>query len=137
MRSDGGRARLIAVGLALMLEGCADFHRGPAPPDGGRDALADRALVPDFAFETTVYPLLQLHCQECHSPGRQGEYTKFVISGNARMDRSMVLDLVVPGDPAASVFLRRATGEAHTGRDVLTVDTPDYDVIADWIRGLP
>lgn len=138
MRFDRRLRSLLGLGflLAWMAQGCADFHRGPAAGDGGRDSFSDQALVPDFVFETAVYPLLQLRCQECHSAGREGEYTQFVISGNARLDRSMVVRLLVPGDPSASLLLRRATGEAHTGRDVLTADTPDYDTIADWVRGL-
>ncbi len=136
MRFDGKLPRLVVLGLGLAALGCADFHRGPAPADGGQDATDDTTPVADFAFETAVYPILQRRCQDCHSVGRIGEYTGLVLTGNARMDRAMVLALVVPGDPDASLLLRRATGERHTGQDVLTRDTPEYDTIASWISGL-
>jgi len=138
MRFDPKLRRLLCLAFGLVLAGlgCADFHRGPAPTDAGQDAVADQTLVADFAFETTVYPILQRRCQDCHSIGRIGEYTRLVLGGNARTDRAMVVALVVPGDPAASLLLRRATGEAHTGQDVLTQDTPEYDTIASWILGL-
>jgi hypothetical protein len=139
MRFDCRRSRLLCLGLLLALAGpgCVDFHRGPAPPDGGQDGGPDNALVADFVFETTVYPILQLRCQGCHAVGREAEYSGLVLSGNARMDRATVVALVVPGDPAASLLLRRALGESHTGRDVLAQDTPDYDTIASWVLGLP
>lgn len=151
MRFDGRLSRLLLLALGVGALGCADFHRGPAPVDGGggaedatsgaedatgEDATGDTTLVADFAFETSVYPILQRRCQDCHSVGRIGEYTGLVLTGNARMDRSMVVALVVPRDPAAGLLLRKATGERHTGQDVLTVDTLEYDTIASWIEGL-
>lgn len=139
MRFDWKRTRLLCLASSLISAalGCADFHRGPGPRDGGQDASSDSVLVADFVFETTVYPLLQLRCQGCHAVGREAEYSQLVLSGNARMDRAKVVALVVPGDPAAGLLLRRATGESHTGGDVLAPDTPDYDTIASWIRDLP
>lgn len=136
MRFDGRLPRLVVLALGFAASGCADFHRGPAPVDGGEDATGDTTLVADPAFETEVYPILQRRCQDCHSTGRIGEYTGLVLTGNGRMDRAMVVALVVPGDPDASLLLRRATGEKHTGQDVLTRDTPEYDTIASWISGL-
>jgi hypothetical protein len=117
--------------------GCADFHRGPAPRDSGPDRSQDTTLVFDFAFETSVYPILQIRCQYCHSVDGQGRSTGLVLTGNARLDRAMVVALVVPGAPDASLLLRRATGEAHTGRDVLAKDSAEYEAIANWIMGLP
>lgn len=135
MRFDGKLARLLVLGLSAA--GCADFQRGPAPTDGGgQDAVDDATPVADFTFETAVYPILQRRCQDCHSVGRIGEYTQLVLTGNARADRAMVVALVVPGAPTAGLLLRRATGEKHTGQDVLTQDTPEYDTIASWISGL-
>ncbi len=140
MRFDGNLTRLVVLALGVAAGGCADFHRGPAPADGGAEdatgATDDTTLVADFAFETAVYPILQRRCQDCHSVGRIGEYTGLVLTGNARMDRAKVLALVVPGDPEASLLLRKATGERHTGQDVLTRDTPEYDTIASWLDGL-
>lgn len=145
MRFSGNLTRLVVLAFGVVAGGCADFHRGPAPIDSGAedatgtDATSttdDITLVADFAFETAVYPILQRRCQDCHSVGRIGEFTGLVLTGNARMDRAMVLALVVPGDPDASLLLRKATGERHTGQDVLTRDTLEYDTIASWLDGL-
>jgi hypothetical protein len=117
--------------------GCADFQRGPAPRDAAPDTASDTTRsVADITFETMVYPILQLRCEDCHQSGREGAYTKLVLTGNARSDRAMVLALVTPGNPSDSLLLVRATGNAHTGGRRLDVDGADYQTIADWILGL-
>ena len=129
---------LTAAGLTFACGGCADFHRGPAPLDGGNQARTDASSAPvvDLAFETSVYPLLELHCEGCHSAAGEGAYTSFVLTGNARLDRAMVVALVTPGNPTDSLLLRRATGESHMGGEVFAVDSPEYQTISDWILGL-
>ena len=124
---------LVAAGLACA--GCADFHRGPAPLDGGDKSSTD-APVEDFVFETSVYPLLEMYCEGCHAAGREAEYSSFVLTGNARLDRAMVMALVTPGNPSDSLLLRRATGESHMGGQVLSADSPEYQTISNWILGL-
>jgi hypothetical protein len=134
MPFDWKRSALI-IGLGACAAACADFHRGTPPPDGG-DASQD-APIDDPTFETRVYPILELHCQDCHMAGRWGESSALVLTGDARLDRPMVVALVVPGDPADSLLLRRARGELHPGGEVLTEDDSDYQTLADWIMGLP
>ena len=90
----------------------------------------------DFVFETSVYPLLEMYCEACHSAGGEGEYSRFVLTGNARLDRAMVMALVTPGNPSDSLLLRRATGESHMGGQVLSADSPEYQTISNWILGL-
>jgi hypothetical protein len=138
---------LLVWGLGAL--GCADFHRGPAPRDSasiadpdageskGADAGTDAILEADLTFEAEVYPILLLRCEDCHKAGGEAGTSSFVLTGNARMDRAMVLALTVPGDAAASRLLRRATGEMHEGGTVLNKDTPDYDTIFSWLMLLP
>ncbi len=121
--------------LALPALGCADFHRGPAAPDGGQGS--DAALVVDFTFETQVYPLLQMDCQQCHAVGREARGSQLLLSGNARLDRAMVVALVDPGVPDQSLLLIRATGESHPGGTAIAPETDAYVTIADWIAQLP
>jgi len=126
---------LIAAGLILLWAGCADFHRGPAPLDGGDGADA-ASVLQDRSFETSVYPILELRCSGCHSVGGQAQSTRLDLTGNARLDRPMVVALATPGSPSDSLLLRRAAGEGHTGGQVLSAGTPEYQTISDWILGL-
>lgn len=91
----------------------------------------------DLTFETQVYPLLQMDCQQCHAPGREARGSRLLLSGNARLDRAMVVALVAPGDPAQSLLLIRAQGESHPGGTAMTPDSDAYVTVADWIAQLP
>jgi hypothetical protein len=107
------------------------------PDVGPETSVPDAApVVEDQMFEVTVYPILLLRCEDCHKPGKEGAYTKFVLSGNARFDRQMVLDLVVPGNPEASLLLQRARGEWHTGGIRLSPDSSEYEKVSNWISFL-
>ena len=121
-------ARLLV--LLVIVLGCADLRRGPA---------SDEATSPgdDPVFENNVYPILQSRCQDCHSKGGDGEYTPFVLTGNAKADRAMVVALVSPSFPQGSLLLLRATGYDHLGGQLLALDDPDYPTIEDWIASLP
>ncbi len=136
MRSDWKRWLVLACIASL---GCVDFHRGPAPRDAGADTVAqgDVVLVEDLTFETEVYPILQIRCEDCHKSGGMGGFTQFVLTGNARIDRARVMALVTPGDAPASLLLQRATGNSHTGGEVLAPDSDPYNTIANWIMLLP
>jgi hypothetical protein len=125
----------LASALAWACVGCADFQRGPAPPDGGRDATGGQ--VTDLTFETGVYSALLVRCDGCHSRGGQAGGSRMVLTGNARADRAMVVALVTPGKPSDSLLLQRATGDSHFPGAVIGQDSLDYQTIADWIAGLP
>jgi hypothetical protein len=127
--------KLSVLAICLCGLGCADFHRGPAPRDAAPDTGG--TLVADPTFEMDVYRILQSRCEDCHQAGGMGEYTRLVLTGNARLDRAMVVALVVPGDPSASLLLIRASGESHTGGAVLAPDSQDYATIANWISLMP
>ncbi len=122
-----------AIALALAGLGCADFHRGPAP----RDASPDTVAVTDLTFETAVYPALLIRCDGCHTRGGEAGASRFVLTGNARSDRAMVVALVSPGNPSQSLLLLRATGDSHFPGAIISQDSLDYQTIADWIAGLP
>jgi hypothetical protein len=89
--------------------------------------------VADYSFESEVYPVLLKKCEECHKAGGEAQLTKYILTGNARADRATVLDLVVPGNPSASLFLRRATGEEHDGEVTLAPDSAAYETVANWV----
>jgi hypothetical protein len=125
--------RRLLVALCLCGPACADFKRGPAPRDAGSDSGGGSTLVTDLSFETEVYPILDGRCGGCHQAGQMGGYTRMVLTGNARIDRAMVLALVVPGDPSASLLIQRATGEAHSGGQILTQGTDAYNTVTQWI----
>jgi len=122
---------LFALTAALAIAGCADFQRGPAPRDGGTD---DAQVV---AFEKLVYPVLELDCVDCHSASGQAYNTSFVLTGDARLDRAMVVALVTPGNPSESRLLVQATSDSHGGGQLFATDSSEYQTIADWILGLP
>jgi hypothetical protein len=125
--------KLSVLAACLSSLGCADFHRGPAP----RDAGSNLGSPADPTFEKDVYPVLEELCQFCHQTERVAERSRLVMTGNALLDRAMVGALVVPGDPAAGLLLRRATGEMHFGGQILEPQSPAYNTIADWILNLP
>ncbi len=128
-----GSRLLFALTAALAIAGCADFHRGPAPRDGG----ADDAQGVDLTFENSVYPVLELDCVDCHSASGQAYNTSFVLTGDARLDRAMVVALVTPGNPSESRLLVQATSDSHGGGQRFATDSSEYQTIADWILGLP
>jgi len=128
------RSRVLFLGVlcvTLLGGACADFRRGPAA-----DACV-KAPEDDPVFETDVYPILQVRCQDCHSKGREAQSSRFLMSGNAKEDRSLVVMLVSPADPNNSLLLLRGTGIDHTGGQRLFPDDPEYATIRDWIASLP
>jgi hypothetical protein len=128
------RKVLAAAVLVFGSPGCADFHRGPAPRDGG--GQADGSPAADPAFEKLVYPILQLDCSDCHSASGQAANTYLVLTGNARADRDMVVALVTPGNPSDSMLLIQATRDSHGGGKRFATDSTEYLTISDWILGL-
>jgi hypothetical protein len=125
---------LAATVVILASTGCADFHRGSAPRDGGD--LGDGSQVGDPAFEKLVYPILELDCSYCHSANGAAAYTSFVLTGNARLDLAVVFALVSPGYPSSSRLLLQATSDSHGGGKRFATDSSEYLTISDWILGL-
>jgi hypothetical protein len=131
MRFVSAASLLTALSVQALAAGCADLHRGPRT-----DASEQAPMVEDSVFETTVYPLLQAHCQSCHSTLGEASLTKFILTGDARADRLVVLDQVSLNYPRASMILRKASGEAHTGGQIFLLDGPEYQTIVDWVAWL-
>jgi hypothetical protein len=94
------------------------------------------APVNDPVFENDVYPILRARCQDCHSPGRDAQSSRFVMTGNAKADRAMVAALVYPEYPDGSLLLQRAIGNQHSGGPRLSTDDSDYVTIRSWIESL-
>jgi hypothetical protein len=88
-------------------------------------------------FEKEVYPILQTRCEDCHSQGREAARSRFLITGNAKADRAMVVSLVLPGDPDNSLLLQRGLGYQHIGGQRLTPGDPEEETIRNWIASLP
>jgi hypothetical protein len=85
-------------------------------------------------FETSVYPILLMRCEDCHAPGREAGRSKLLLTGNARFDRAMVVALVTPGNPADSqLLIQAAGGDLHPGGVHLSTDSAEYQTISDWI----
>ena len=125
----------LSAAVVLACAGCADFHRGPAPRDGGDQA--DGSQAADLAFQKLVYPILESECSDCHSASGQASNTYFVLTGNARQDQATVAALVTPGKPTESMLLIEATGGAgHSGGQRFAADSSEYLTIAEWILGL-
>ena len=128
------RKVLAAAVLVFASAGCADFQRGPGPRDGG--GQTDGSQVVDLAFEKLVYPILEAGCVYCHSAGGRAANTYFVLTGDARFDRAMVVALVTPGNATNSMLLRQATSDSHGGGQRFATDSVEYLTISDWILGL-
>jgi hypothetical protein len=129
------RSFLALVVAALVLAGasCADFHRGPAPLDAGG---TDGSQIVDLSFEKLVYPILEINCSDCHSAVGQAFRTKYVLTGNAQVDRAMVVALVTPGNPANSLLLTQQSNLSHPGGPAIATDSLEYQTISNWILGL-
>jgi hypothetical protein len=125
---------LVATGLVLASTDCADFHRGHAPLDGGQGG--DGSQIADLAFEKLVYPILELDCADCHSASGEASNSNYVLTGNAQLDRPMVVALVTPGNPANSRLLTQATSNSHNGGVRFATASVEYQTIASWILGL-
>jgi hypothetical protein len=125
---------VVLAAAVLALAGCADFHRGPAPLDGGGNG--DGAQVADLAFEKLVYPIMEMDCVDCHSASGEASNSSFVLTGDAQLDRAVVVALVTPGNPTNSRLLIQATSVSHEGGVRFTNDSVEYQTIAAWIQGL-
>jgi hypothetical protein len=124
---------LVAAGLLCASTDCADFHRGPVPVDAGG---TDGTQVVDLAFEKLVYPILEMDCVDCHSARGEASNSSYVLTGDAQLDRAVVLALVTPGNPTNSRLLIQATSVSHQGGARFTKDSVEYQTIAAWIQGL-
>jgi len=125
---------VLLFAAVVSIAGCVDFHRGPAPRDGGDQA--DGSQAADLAFEELVYPILERDCSDCHSASGQASNTYFVLTGDARLDRATVAALVTPGHPTDSSLLIQATSAGHGGGQRFATDSSEYLTISDWILGL-
>ena len=115
------------LAAALLAGACADFTRGPAA-----DAAADDTLFDDY-----VYPILQSKCQSCHSQGGEAQFSRLLLTGDAKADRAGVVALVYRDYPEGSLLLQRATGNGHSGGLIFGPDSDEYFTLRNWIAILP
>jgi uncharacterized membrane protein len=92
-------------------------------------ALAGCERTPTVSYQKDVVPVLNKHCQSCHTPGQAG----YVVSGFDLEDYDSLMKgtsfgpVVLPGDPLTSVLVMLIEGRAdpsinmpHGGANPLT-----------------
>jgi Protein of unknown function (DUF1553)/Protein of unknown function (DUF1549)/Bacterial Ig-like domain (group 2) len=96
-----------------------------------------------YNFRHDVLPVLsRWGCNEmgCHgSPKGKKRLHLSLFSAKPHKDYLEIVDkkkkLIDPSDPDQSLLLLKAIGdEEHGGGDLAYPDTPEYDLVADWIR---
>ncbi|MFP6766908.1 MAG: PSD1 and planctomycete cytochrome C domain-containing protein, partial [Planctomycetaceae bacterium] len=90
--------------------------------------------APPLTFEGDIRPIFKAHCLECHGDTKElkGELDlrlrRFLVSGG---DSGTA---IVPGNPAASILLKRvSTGEMPPGKESRKLTPAQLDVIRRWI----
>lgn len=126
-------SRILTATLLALLAGCGGFERGePLLANGDEDVGGDGE---GGSFATSAYPVLERLCAGCHGPGGVASGTRFSLSQDVAASHASVSALVDTSTPANSRLLIKGTGNAHGGGAVLTVGSPDYQTILDWIAG--
>src|SRR5689334_5427811 len=118
--------------LALVvLVGCADLERGPAPPppDAGPDA-GDAGAGVTFA---SVRPLLEDGCRPWHAAGQTAGITGFLLDGAAAAELAAVRPFVDPTAAAHSRLLAKASAQGHGGGAVYRPTSAEYAALLAWI----
>lgn len=133
MRSSAGRGQrrtLVLVWSALAL-GCTGTIAEPAPVE---------CEVNRPYFEQRLAPLAAVTCQNCHTAEGQARYTRFLL---ARGDspEAIAQNFAAFSDIArirlqgTSVLLLKPTGQvAHGGGMQVAPGTPEFEVLAGWVR---
>ena len=100
--------------------------------------LAGAAHSSELDFETEVWPILEVHCMECH--GEKQTYSNLRLDSPAGIRRGGELgEVLVPGDPESSEIYRR-TALPVDDLDFMPVDNEPLNVgelerLRDWIAG--
>src|SRR5262245_13956810 len=125
--------------LLLVLAGCADLERGPAPVEP--DAAASDAAAGDGAtdgaalsFATSVQPILQQGCSRCHVAGGEAAETQFILSGDAAADYAAASRFVDTAAPSGSRLLAKMRGQGHQGGSIYAAGSPEYQTVLQWIQ---
>lgn len=137
----------------------ADWVRHSAPRQTGPEETTAEAHLPSLDFDffkTKVQPIFlkerpgHARCYGCHSLSNRDFHLETLSPGNgdwtneqSRHNFQSALKQVVPGEPDASRLLihplaPEAGGEAfHSGgRQFASPSDPDWQTIADWVRGV-
>ena len=100
--------------------------------------LAGAAHSSELDFETEVWPILEVHCMECH--GEKQTYSNLRLDSPAGIRRGGELgEVLVPGDPESSEIYRR-TALTVDDLDFMPVDNEPLNVgelerLRDWSAG--
>ena len=110
-----------------------------APRGGGAPSLPAQLLSPQPAYVHHVAPLLlRLGCATaaCHgtAQGRGGLHLS-LFGAESEADReALVKGRVVPGQPEASLLVKKLTGQvSHGGGKRIRPGSPEYRLLAAWI----
>ncbi len=120
-----------------------DEVRDTTPTDG--DVSEDTAIdveedIPEVIVDPLsyaddgVHALLMANCTSsgCHGSGAGG----YTLSGTVGADYDATFNVVTPGNGLASKLIKKATNEtSHGGGPILQTETPDYQLVLDWIDG--
>jgi uncharacterized membrane protein len=103
--------------------------------------LAGCERTPAVSYQKDVVPILNKHCQSCHTPGQAG----YVVSGFELRDYDSLMKgtsfgpVVLPGDPLTSVLVMLIEGRAdpsinmpHGGANPLTPE--EKQTIRLWVE---
>lgn len=149
------------VASAVALFAPARFARGQSTQGAkGTAASASKASLDYEFFKTRVEPIFikkrwpdHSRCYVCHEVSRHGggplslealpAGASFWTEEQSRHNFEVVSKLVIPGDPASSLFLQmplapEAGGLADThqgGRQFRSKDDPDWKNMEAWVRG--
>jgi len=145
------RLPTISIAASLLLgslgAGCAEPVRGDKPepevPDASDTSMGETTETIDdetdgtepipLSFETDgVHTLLIDGCTGggCHETGAGG----YTLNGDLEADYLASYDRVTPGDGEGSKLVKKGAGiSSHTGGPILQPDTPEYELLVDWI----
>jgi len=112
-------------------------------------ARAADEVVPDYEFyKANVAPVVERVCAECHAIPRKrlGKHFLKPMPGRSvreshhRDNYEMILELIEPGNPAASLWLLKPLGPGqggvtHKGGQRVRLDSLEYGVMVDFIQG--
>lgn len=131
--------------LVSLGAGCAEPERGDKPePEVTDTSMGETTETVDqetdgveptpLSYENDgVHALLLDKCTGggCHETGAGG----YTLNGDAEADYLATLDRVIAGDGAGSKLVKKGAGvSSHTGGPVLQTDSPEYELVVDWIN---
>lgn len=102
---------------------------------------AGPGLAQNIPTWSDVQPIFEAHCYGCHGTG--GGMAHYIMAGLSLTTYDLALkgsrngEVLVAGDPEASVLVKRLTGEMEPQmpRDREPLSSPEISLIIAWIAG--